>query len=73
VLVAEKSSVRERSVEKKDRDLVVSRVSFQDQHFEEPVDPELDDEEEDDYDAADATPAHYGEVSKILASRVEDG
>jgi hypothetical protein len=73
VLVAEKSSVRERSVEEKDCDLAASRVSFQDQHVEEPVDPESDDEEEDDYDAADATPADYGEVSKILVSCVEDG
>jgi hypothetical protein len=73
VLVAEKSSVRERSVEEKDRDLAASRVSFQDQHVEEPTDPESDDEEEDDYDAADATSADYGEMSKILASCVEDG
>jgi hypothetical protein len=61
----EKSSVRERSVEEKDRDLAASRVSFQDQHVEEPADPESDE-----YDAA---PADYSEVSKILASRVEDG
>jgi hypothetical protein len=73
VLVAEKSLVRERSMEEKDRDLTASWVSFQDQHVEEPADPKSDDEEEDDYDAADATPADYGEVSKILASHVEDG
>jgi hypothetical protein len=41
-----------------------ARLSFQDEHVE---------EEEDDYDAADATPADYGEVSKILASHVKDG
>jgi pentatricopeptide repeat protein len=50
-----------------------ARLSFQDEHVEEPADPESDEEEEDDYDAADATPADYGEVSKILASRFEDG
>jgi hypothetical protein len=50
-----------------------ARLSFQDEHVEEPADSELDEEEEDDYDAADATPADYGEVNKILASRVEDG
>ncbi|KAG0584680.1 hypothetical protein KC19_3G227600 [Ceratodon purpureus] len=75
----EKSSVQERSVEEKDRDLAAAKVSFQDQYVEEKEEEE--DEEGEDYgvDAADdaafsaAREEDYGEVSKILASRVEDG
>ena len=82
VRAQEKSSVQERSVEEKDRDLAASRVSFQDQKVEEPAEAGADSDEEDyDVDAADdaafrssaAGEEDYGEVNKILASRVEDG
>jgi len=71
----EKSSVQERSVEEKDRDLVAAQVGFQDQVVDEKA-------EEEDYsvDAADDAAFNaaggeedYGEVNKILASRVVDG
>lgn len=72
----EKSSVQERSVDEKDRDLVASK-GFQDQLVE-----EAEEEEVEDYgvDAADDAAFNaaggeedYGEVNKILASRVVDG
>ncbi|XP_024362307.1 signal recognition particle 43 kDa protein, chloroplastic-like [Physcomitrium patens] len=81
----EKSSVQERSWEEKDRDLVASQGFFQDQSVEyegiEEAEEEEEEKEEDygvDVGANAAFNAaggeeDYGEVNKILASRVVDG
>lgn len=73
----EKSSVQERSVDEKDRDLVASQLGFQDQIVEEETQEETEDYGADAGDDATFNGAggeeNYGEVNKILASRVMEG